>query len=112
VPVRATVSTAGGGLLSTGFQKMLLRCGANVHAALGFDLRETAYFTNLNPQAFIGLLTQMLAVRYFGNNYHYIMHVLSGLQRHGNIPLCIGSSLSPAEAKRYFPEFSPGDLKG
>ena len=63
-------------------------------------------------KAFIGMFTQMLAVRHFGNNYHYVMHVLSGLQRSCGVPLCIGSAITMAEAKRWFPDFSKSDLKG
>ncbi len=94
------------------FQKMLLQCGTMVQSAFGFDLRDNMYFTNLHPAAFIGLMTQTLAIRHFGNNYHYIMHALTGLQRRSNAPLCIGSVTNRIETKRFFPGFLSDDLKG
>jgi hypothetical protein len=100
------------GSMERGFQKMLLECIRTLQAALGVGQKEKIRFTNLYPMALVGLLTQTLAIRHFSNNYHYIMHALTGLQRRDGIPLCIGASMNMNEVKRYFPGFSSDDLKG
>jgi hypothetical protein len=100
------------GSMERGFQKMLLECIRALQTALAVDHKEKIRFTNLYPMALIGLLTQTLAIRHFSNNYHYIMHALTGLQRRDGIPLCIGASMNMNEVKRHFPGFSSDDLKG
>jgi hypothetical protein len=105
------IANRGNGLLNMHFQKTLFACVKTVQTAFGFAADNTMCFTNLYPAAFIGLMTQTLAIRHFSNNYQYIMHVLTGLQRQNNIPLCIGSTKNMVEIKEYFPGFSAGDLK-
>jgi hypothetical protein len=112
VVIRGSIANTGNNLVTVGFQKMLLECVKAMQTELGINKRETMYFTNLYPAAFMGLLTQMLAVRHFNSNYQYIMHAVTGLQRQNDTPLCIGSSVNMAEVKRYFPGFSADDLKG
>jgi hypothetical protein len=66
--------------------------------------------TNLYPGAYIGMLIQSVAIRLFNNNYHYIMHALTSLQRSGNAPLCVGAVIDWEEAHTHFPGFDFSEL--
>ncbi|MGA1870071.1 MAG: hypothetical protein ACMUJM_16165 [bacterium] len=94
------------GFIYGSLQKVLFRCIETIRPFVYNKKRIRLLNTNLFPLAFIGLLVQGIAMRLFRNNYHYIMHILTGLQRHNDIPLCIGAVKTEKEAGRYFPDFS------
>lgn len=106
------IPLAGNGFLHIGFQRALLTGIRMMRSTFGVAEHVKFYCTNLQPAALIGLLTQALAIRRFSNNYTYIMHALTAIQRLDNVPLCIGSVKSPVEMKKFFPGFTPDDLKG
>jgi hypothetical protein len=110
-PLTETISASAGNGLYSGMQKTLLRCITRIQDYLGTKAAGRMYHTNLYPPAFIGLLAQSLAMRYFNSNYHYIMHVLTSLQRDNERPLCIGSVKNMEELKRYFPNLDQKDLR-
>jgi hypothetical protein len=66
--------------------------------------------TNLYPASYIGMLMQSVAIRLFNDNYHYIMHAITSLQRAGNVPLCVGAVMGREEAFTHFPGFDFSDL--
>lgn len=61
--------------------------------------------SNLSPRACIGGFVQAIAGKLYANNYTYILHCLSGLQRHEGSPRCVGGVLSQEEADTYFSGF-------
>jgi hypothetical protein len=61
--------------------------------------------SNLFPQAFIGLLVQIVSMKLYYNNLNYVLHCLKGLQRFRDVPRCIGAVESVEEAVKYFPRF-------
>lgn len=72
---------------------------------------NTAYMcSNLFFQAFIGLLVQVIVMKKFYNNYNYVLHVLTGIQRSNNSPRCIGAVESQGEADKYFPGFNLSEI--
>ena len=84
-------------------QRYLFLCIFNLKKE--FQAEFPVYNTNLYPLALIGLLTQAAAIKVFQNNYNYVMHALTALQRHNNIPRCIGAIKDQHEVNTYFPEF-------
>jgi hypothetical protein len=98
------------GINNVKLARMLLGCVRSVQKALDINLKEPMRCCNLYPSAFLGVFTQALAIRHFSQNYQYIMHALTALQRRNGIPLCIGASSDSREMKQYFPDFSPADL--
>jgi hypothetical protein len=106
-----TISAGTGNGVYSGLQKTLLRCIACIQEYLGTARTGRMYYTNLYPPAFIGLLSQAMAMRHFNSNYHYIMHVLTSLQRDNDKPLCIGSVKNVQEMKHYFPHLLQKDLR-
>ena len=77
---------------------------------IGLGQKIRIFNTNLYPLSYIGLLIQSVAIRLFNNNYNYIMHALTSLQRDENGPLCVGAVLNPEEADKHFPGFSFTEL--
>jgi len=110
VLLRRELEITGESILSTGFQKLLLECCRHIGAAFGIDGSIPFRATNMYPAAFMGLFTQTIAIRQFRNNYQYIMHALTGLQRRDGIPLCVGASSDAAELANHFPTFTPQDF--
>ncbi len=98
------------GISNVRLAKMLLCYVRLVKDALQLDLREPMRCSNLYPAAFLGLITQALAIRHFSDNYQYIMHALTALQRRNGAPLCIGASSGSHEMKTHFPYFTLDDL--
>jgi hypothetical protein len=98
------------GISNAKLAKMLLGCVWSMQHALQLRSKETIRFSNLYPSAYLGILTQALSIRHFSNNYQYIMHALTALQRHNGIPLCVGASSGSNELKVHFPDFVPEDI--
>jgi hypothetical protein len=98
------------GISNVKLAKMLLGCVWSVQHALQLGLKEPMRCSNLYPSAYLGILTQALSIRHFSNNYHYIMHALTALQRQNGMPLCVGASSGSHEIKVHFPDFLPEDL--
>ncbi len=90
--------------------KFLFKCIRNLKDVLYPETSIKIFNTNLYPQAYIGMLIQSLAIRSFNNNYNYIMHALTALQRAGGMPLCVGSLTDQSEADRCFPGYDFADL--
>ncbi len=90
--------------------KFLFKCIQQLKQRLGSGGNIRIFNTNLYPQAYIGMLIQSIAIRLFNNNYNYIMHALTALQRSGEQPLCIGALVDQNEADRYFPGYNFADL--
>jgi hypothetical protein len=90
--------------------KFLFKCIQQLKQQLCPEQKIRIFNTNLYPQAYIGMLIQSIAIRLFNNNYNYIMHALTALQRSGNRPLCVGAITNQDEAKQYFPKYSFADL--
>jgi len=67
------------------------------------DIQNSFMCSNIFPQAFIGLLVQVVAMKMYYNNSNYVLHCLNGIQHFGDIPRCIGAINSPEEASKYFP---------
>ena len=88
----------------------LFLCIKQLKRALTVPENIRMFNTNLYPRAYIGMLIQSAAIRLFNNNYTYIMHAITSLQRTGNKPLCIGAVKNEEEATIYFPGFSFSDL--
>jgi hypothetical protein len=92
-------------------QKLLIKCKYKIQPYIFPNLQpRKMYTTNLFPMAFIGLLTQALAIYFFQNNYEYVMHAITSLQRNGNAPLCIGAVKNKEEAGIHFPDLKAADL--
>jgi hypothetical protein len=69
-------------------------------------VKENSFMcSNLFPQAFIGLLVQVLGMKMYYNNYSYVLHCLKGFHRFRGTPRCVGAVESAEEAARYFPGF-------
>jgi hypothetical protein len=66
--------------------------------------------SNLFPQAFIGLLVQVLGMKMYHNNYNYVLHCLKGIQRFGGAPRCIGAVESIEEAATHFPRLDLAEV--
>lgn len=79
-----------------------------VGAALGVT-SPPLMCTNLSPQAFVGALVLAIGAKQYSNNYVYILHCLSGLQRRGGVPRCLGGVETQAEADATFPGFNVRD---
>lgn len=90
--------------------KSFTKVWRNIGAAYG--MRGELYFSNLFPAAFYGMFVQSLALMLYPENYNYFQHSVSGLQRVGGKPLCIGMINSMEEAEQYFESFSQEDLYG
>ena len=90
--------------------KFLFSCIKQLKPKLCLAKNIRMFNTNLYPRAYIGMLIQSVAIRLFNNNYNYIMHALTSLQRINNTPLCIGAIIDKEEAKTCFPGFSFSDL--
>ena len=90
--------------------KFLFSCIKQLKLKLCLAKNIRMFNTNLYPRAYIGMLIQSVAIRLFNNNYNYIMHALTSLQRINNTPLCIGAIIDKEEAKTCFPGFSFSDL--
>jgi hypothetical protein len=90
--------------------KFLLQCIAKVKDKLCPAKGIRMFNTNLYPRAYIGMLIQAVAIRLFNNNYNYIMHALTALQRFDEVPLCVGALTDQAEADQYFPGFDFTEL--
>ncbi|HEX3043814.1 MAG TPA: hypothetical protein VHY08_03590 [Bacillota bacterium] len=88
----------------------LFRCIRQLKQRLCPNQNGQIYNTNLYPQAYIGMLIQSLAIRLFNNNYNYIMHALTALQRSDTRPLCVGAIKDQNEANQYFPGYSFAEL--
>jgi hypothetical protein len=57
----------------------------------------------------VGVIVLAISAKLYPNNYVYILHCLSGLQRQGGQPRCIGSVQTQAEADTYFSGFCVRD---
>lgn len=90
-------------------QKFMIECISLIRERLAPELSQM-YNTNLYPVAYIGLLVQRLAIKTFKNNYNYVSHVLTAIQRHNNTPSCIGAIKDFDEAEKHFPGYSISDL--
>jgi hypothetical protein len=66
--------------------------------------------TNLFPTAMIGIFVQAISVRVFRNNYNYIIHAITSIQRRTGIPLCVGAIKTKEESEMYFPDFLMDEL--
>jgi hypothetical protein len=93
-----------------GFSGFLLRCLDKVRRQVLAGRYVRMFNSNLYPGAYLGLLAQAVAVRLFNNNYNYIMHAVTALQRAGDRPLCVGALNNQEEADRWFPGFSFSEL--
>jgi hypothetical protein len=99
--------------LNDRFKKMLefmLACIDQVKGEICPDLEIPFKNTNLLPSAILSMLTQASAMHLFNNNYAYVMHVLSALQRRNNVPACVGAIKDEAEAQQYFPDYRFGEI--
>jgi hypothetical protein len=95
------------------FQRMLdfiLSCIDHVKTCVCPDLDIPFRITNLFPPAILSLLIQASAMHLFNNNYTYVMHVLTALQRRKGAPVCVGAIRDEAEANRYFPDYRFGEM--
>jgi hypothetical protein len=88
----------------------LFKCIRQLKQRLCPNQNNQIFNTNLYPQAYIGMLIQSLAIRLFNNNYNYIMHALTALQRPDTQPLCVGAIADQNEANQYFPGYSFAEL--
>ena len=84
------------------FLKFILTCINNLKSHMGVDRKVRFLNTNLLPGALVGLIVQAIAMQTFKNNYNYVMHVLTALQRPDNIPKCLGAIKNKMEAETYF----------
>lgn len=66
--------------------------------------------TNLQYQAFIGLIVQVLSMKKYNNNYNQVLHTLNSLQRVNNKPRCVGAIDSQKEADRFFSGYNLKDI--
>ena len=83
----------------------LNRLWAPVRARLAAQLGEPGVdfqCSNLERTAFAGLFVQSVAVKFFGDNYPFVLHALSGLQRAGGRPVCVGGVADQGEADAWF----------
>jgi hypothetical protein len=94
----------------TDLAAFLLRCIGAIKKEVCPEKQLRMFNTNLYPRAYIGMLVQSVAIRLFNNNYNYIMHALTALQRSANAPLCVGAISDQDEADRHFPGFSFSEL--
>lgn len=95
------------------FQLMLdfmLACIDQVKTVASPDTAVPFHNTNLFPPAILSMLIQASSMHLFNNNYNYVMHVLSALQRRNGAPACVGAIRDEAEAKQYFPDYRFGDI--
>lgn len=99
--------------LGNRFKKMLafmLACIDHVKGEICPDRKISFKNTNLLPSALLSMLTQAAAMHLFDNNYAYVMHVLSALQRQNNVPVCVGAIRDEEEAEKYFPDYRFGEI--
>jgi hypothetical protein len=94
----------------TDLSMFLLQCIGAVKKEVCPGMKVRMFNTNLYPRAYIGMLVQSIAIRLFNNNYNYIMHALTSLQRSAFAPLCVGALEDQDEADRCFPGFSFSEL--
>lgn len=73
-------------------------------------LKRNFYFTNLEPTAKYGLFIQAVSLLLFKDNYNYFQFVLSGLQKNGDTPLCVGIASNVEELQHFYPEFELDDF--
>lgn len=92
------------------FLAFILKCINEIKIRICDDLNVRFLNTNLFPGALIGSIVQAVAMQTFKNNYNYVMHVLTALQRPDNTPLCLGAIKNKAEAETYFEGYDFEDL--
>ncbi|MDP4177194.1 MAG: hypothetical protein Q8900_02495 [Bacillota bacterium] len=95
---------------STLLTKYFFKCWKQVRDSLELKGMDSYYHTNLYPSSMMALVLQTLGIGIFENNYVYVHHMISNLQRVNGRPLCIGVIKNFDEASQYFPEFNPIDL--
>jgi hypothetical protein len=105
-----TVSIHGSKTGHTDLSKFLFKCIDLLKSELCSGKAIRIFNTNLYPRACIGMLIQAVAIRLFNNNYSYIMHTLTALQRSSDAPLCVGALADQNEADRHFPGFDFSEL--
>lgn len=88
----------------------MLSCIDRMKAEVCPDLDIPFRSTNLFPPAILSMLIQASAMHLFNNNYAYVMHVLSALQRRNDAPACVGAIRDEAEANTYFPDYRFGEI--
>lgn len=91
-------------------QKFLLKCVSALKSRVFPQSRTRMMNTNLTPGAMVGVLFQAIALRSFKDNFTYIQHVFTAMQRPGKKPGCIGSILSSEEAESHFPGYNYDEL--
>lgn len=99
--------------LNDRFKNMLgfmLACIDHVKGEICPNPKIPFKITNLLPSALLSTLTQASAMHLFDNNYSYVMHVLTALQRKNNAPVCVGAIENEAEAAQYFPDYRFGEI--
>ena len=84
--------------------KSWLDCGKRLGVQKGF------YFSHFWPPTSYGLLVQGLALSMFSDNFPYFQRSISGIQRAGDRPSCIGVINSVEEGERTFYGFTGRDL--
>ncbi len=94
----------------TGLSGFLLRCLGKVRRQILPGTYVRMFNSNLYPGAYLGMLVQAVAIRLFNDNYNYIMHAVTALQRAEGRPLCVGALGDQEEADRWFPGFSFSEL--
>lgn len=91
-------------------QKFVLKCIGHLKELACPESKVRMVNTNLAPGALVGIMIQGITMRAFKDNYNYIQHVFTALQRPGRVPGCIGSILNDDEANQYFPGFDMDNL--
>jgi len=84
------------------FLKFILNCINELKPSVCHGTNARFLNTNLVPGALIGLIVQCIAMQTFKNNYNYVMHALTALQRPNHIPLCLGAIKNKDEAHAFF----------
>jgi hypothetical protein len=88
----------------------LLKCVGAMKSVICPALGTKMLNTNLHPRAYLGMLVQSISIRLFNNNFNYIMHALTSLQRSVEAPLCVGAIENQEEADKCFPGYSFSEL--
>ena len=73
-------------------------------------VQKDFYFSQIWPPTSFGLLTQAFSLNIFKDNYTYFQHSVSGIQRVGDKPLCVGVIHSIEEGVNAFESFREEDL--
>jgi hypothetical protein len=92
------------------FLTFIVQCTHRVKTEVCGDVNVRFLNTNLFPAALVGLIVQAVAMQIFKNNYSYVMHALTALQRPNGVPLCLGAIRNREEAELYFEGYEFGRL--